>query len=104
AGLGEESRLAQRLLRIARTPAFGPVRVGIADSAIAAYAATFRHPSARPPVRLTACVPSGRDAAFLAPCPIALLDLDEDFAETLGALGLATIGALAPLAPDAVES
>lgn len=104
AGLGEERRLAQHLLRIAKALAYGPVRIGIADSAIAAHAATFRHPLARPPARLTVVVPSGRDAAFLAPCPIGLLGLDEELAETLGALGLTTLGQLASLDPDEVES
>ncbi|MFI5279051.1 MAG: hypothetical protein ACHQU1_01040 [Gemmatimonadales bacterium] len=104
AGLGEETRLAQRLLRAAKALEFGPARVGIADSAIAAYAATFRHPLARPPVRLTACVPSGRDAAFLAPCPTSLLGLDDELAETLGVLGITTVGQLASLDVDEVES
>jgi len=104
AGLGEEQRFAQRLLRTAKQLAFGPARIGVADSAIAAYAATFRSPSARPPYRLTAPVPSGRDAAFLAPYPISLLDLDDELAGTLGALGLTTIGQLAALDPDEVES
>jgi protein ImuB len=106
AGLGEEKRLAQRLLRIAKPTAMGPVRVGIADSAIAAHAATFTRPpiprSPDPP--LTRIVPSGRDVAFLAPYPIALLGLDEELAETLGALGITTVGRLASLDPDEVES
>jgi len=104
AGFGEEQRFVQQLLRIAKGLGFGPVRIGVADSAIAAYAATFRSPAARPPYRLTAPVPSGRDAAFLAPYPIGLLDLDDDLAGTLGALGLTTIGQLAALDPDEVES
>lgn len=106
AGLGEEKRLAQRLLRIAKKCDFGPVHVGIADSAIAAYAATFRFPtSPRPHVpTLTAAVPSGRDAAFLAPYPIALLALNEDLAGTFTALGLTTIGRIAALDGDEVET
>ena len=104
AGLGDEQRLAQKLLRIAKSLNVGPARVGIADSAIAAWAATFRHPRDRRPGRVTACVPSGRDAAFLAPYPLSLLDLDDDLAETLQALGLDTMGALAALDGDEVES
>jgi protein ImuB len=106
AGLGDERRLAQRLLRIAKELDFGPARIGVADSAIAAYAATFRHPAlprSHAPT-LTLVVPSGRDAAFLAPCPIGLLDLDEELAETLGVLGLTTIGQLAALDADEIES
>ena len=104
AGLGEESRLARQLLRLARALGFGPARVGIADSAIAAYAATFRRPAGSPPARLTVIVPSGRDAAFLAPYPLGLLALDDDLAGTLAALGLVTVGRLAALQPDEVEA
>jgi protein ImuB len=106
AGLGEETRLAQRLLRTAKALGYGPVRVGIADSAIAAYAATFRSPAlprSHAPTR-TRIVPSGRDAAFLAPYPLALLDLDEDLAETLAALGLTTVARLAALESGEVEA
>jgi len=106
AGLGDESRLAQRLLRIAKKLDLGSVRVGIADSAIAAYAATFRSPTlplSHSPT-LTRVVPSGRDAAFLAPYPIRLLELDADLADTLHALGLTTVGQLAALDGDEVES
>jgi protein ImuB len=104
AGLGEEKKLAQHLLRIAKRLEFGPVHVGIADSAVAAYAATFRHPSAQPPNRQTAVVPSGRDAAFLARYPIGLLELGEDLAETFAALGLKTVGQIAALDGDEVEA
>ncbi|MDP3773955.1 MAG: hypothetical protein Q8Q85_06770, partial [Gemmatimonadales bacterium] len=41
AGLGDEAKLARKLLRIARGLGYGPVRVGVADAAIAAYAATY---------------------------------------------------------------
>ena len=104
AGLGDERRLAQRLLRIAHDLALGPVHVGIADTAVAAYAATFRWPLAKGPRRRTTVVPSGRDAAFLAPFPLALLALDEELAGTFTALGLTTVGQVAALDPDEVES
>ena len=103
AGLGDEKRLTQKLLRIGKELSFGPVRVGVADAAIAAYAATFRSPIARAD-RLTVCVPSGRDAAVLASYPLSLLELDEDLEETLRALGLLTLGALAQLDADEVEA
>ncbi len=106
AGLGEEAKLAQRLLRIAKKLDYGPVRIGVADSAIAAYAATFHAPAlprSHAPT-FTRVVPSGRDADFLAPCPIGLLDLDDELAETLGALGITTVGRLAALDADEVES
>jgi len=45
AGLGSEAKLARRLVRIAGALGFGRARAGVADSAIAAYAATFRRRS-----------------------------------------------------------
>jgi protein ImuB len=106
AGLGEEKKLAQHLLRIAKKADFGPAYVGIADSAIAAYAATFPVPTlprSRVPT-LSRIVPSGRDAAFLALYPLGLLELDEDLAGTFTALGLVTVGQVAALNGDEVES
>jgi protein ImuB len=104
AGLGEEKKLAQQLLRIAKTIDGGPVHVGIADSAIAAYAATF--PRATRPLghSATVAVPSGRDAAFLARYPLGLLDLDEELAGTFAALGLTSVGQVAALDGDEVEA
>ena len=104
AGLGEETRLAQQLIRVTKALGLGAVRVGIADAAIAAYAATFRRPAGSRPARLATIVPSGRDAAFLAPYPLGLLALDADLAGTLAALGLTTAGRLAALEPDEVEA
>jgi len=104
AGLGDERRLANRLLVITRRLALGPARIGIADAAIAAFAATFRSPIAKPPHRQATLVPSGRDAAFLAPFPLSLLALDEDLAGTLSALGLRTVGQVAALDAGEVES
>ena len=105
AGLGDEKRLAQQLLKIARHAERGPAQIGIADSAIAAYAATFPIPrSSFPRSPLTRIVPSGRDAAFLAPYPLRLLDLGEDLAETFAALGLTTVGQVASLEEGEVES
>jgi protein ImuB len=105
AGLGEEKRLAQLLLRITRGLGYGEPRVGIADSAIAAHAATFRPPAAPPSQRRAArIVPSGGDAAFLASYPLALLDLDENLADTFHALGLGTVGQLAALEEGEIEA
>ena len=154
AGLGSEAKLARRLARLARDLGFGPTRVGVADSAIAAYAATYggghrgtearghgdaaaaaagerrvrRHaeastngaqPGAPPGLReqqAAACpprprdaaaariVPPGGDAAFLAPFPLALLGPGEDLAETCHALGLRTVGQIAALDADEVET
>ena len=109
AGLGSEVKLADRLLSIASSVGFGPARTGIADSAITAYAATFggrtearRHGGTgrtRPRI-----VPPGGDAAYLAPFPVTLLELDDDLAGILRGLGLATLGQLAALEADEVDA
>ena len=108
AGLGSEARLAGKLVAIAGGLGFGPARAGVADSAIAAYAATYggradpRRPAdaaVRPRI-----VPPGADARYLAPLPVTLLDLDDDLAETLRSLGLVNLGQLAALDADEVEA
>jgi|GEM_PF-737723 len=99
AGLGSEAKLTRRLARIAGALGYGRARVGVADSAVAAYAATFRRTAAAPVI-----VPPGRDAAFLAPFPLALLEPGEDLADTCHALGLRTAGRFAALDADEVES
>jgi protein ImuB len=120
AGLGSEAKLAQRVARVASGLGFGRARVGIADSAIAAYAAVFSghrgtgaqgHRRAGTPVRSSArprvrpvIVPPGGDAAFLSPFPLALLQPGGDIAETCHALGLRTVGQFAALHADEVEA
>ena len=108
AGLGSEAKLADRLLAIASGLGFGPARAGIASSAIAAYAATFggrtdARTHGRTGVR-PRIVPPGDDAAYLAPFPVTLLDLDDDLAEILRGLGLTTLGQLAALEADEVDA
>ncbi|HVO35394.1 MAG TPA: hypothetical protein VMT21_07505 [Gemmatimonadales bacterium] len=108
AGLGSEAKLAGRLLTIASGRGFGPARAGIASSAIAAYAATYggrtgARMHARTGVR-PRVVPPGGDAAYLAPFPVTLLDLDDDLAATLRGLGLTTLGQLAALEADEVDA
>ena len=103
AGLGEETTLARRLLATARRTGFGAARVGLADAAITAYAATFPR-FAGFPARRMLVVPPGRDAEFLAPYPLGLLDLDEDLGETFHALGLKTVGQIAALEEGEIET
>ena len=103
AGLGDETKLARQLLDIARHLDLGPARVGLADAAITAYAATFPR-FAGFPARRMLVVPPGRDAEFLAPYPLGLLDLDEDLDETFHALGLTTVGQIATLEDGEVEA
>jgi len=127
AGLGNEAKLAANLVAIADGLHFGPARAGIADSAIAAYAATFggtgargqaqthRRVDAQPHTRTDAqphsragvqprIVPPGADARYLAPFPVTLLELDDDLADALRGLGLTTFGQLAALDADEVEA
>ena len=108
AGLGSEAKFADRLVAIAAGLGFGPAHAGIADSAVAAYAATYggrtdarRHgrTGVRPRI-----VPPGRDAAYLAPFPVTLLDLDDELAVTLRGLGIATLGQLAAFEADEVDA
>jgi protein ImuB len=106
AGLGSEPKLAQRLCLIANRLRFGRTRAGIADSAIAAYAAACSRPGTGPK-RNTATpgiVPPGDDAAFLAPFPLALLAPPGGLAQTCHALGLGTVGQFAALDTDEVEA
>jgi protein ImuB len=104
AGLGSEAKLARKLVAIAGGLGYGPARAGIADSAIAAYAATYSSRRRRGQAPVPAVVPPGTDAAYLAPFPITLLDVDDDLATTLWSLGLTTLGQLAALDADEVEA
>ena len=114
-GLGDEAKLAQKLVAIARGLGYGPARAGIADSAITAYAATFARADGATHQRTGASahgdtaarfriVPPGADAEFLAPFPVALLDSSDDLAETLHSLGITTLGQFAALEADEVEA
>jgi protein ImuB len=107
-GLGSEALLADKLVAIASGLDFGAVRAGIADSAVAAYAASFGgRADTRKPARAATrprIVPPGADARYLAPFPVTLLDLDDDLTETLRSLGLVKLGQLAALDADEVEA
>lgn len=95
-GLGGERRLRAELERIAR--AWHPdARAAIADSCVAARAATWALPARR-------IVPPGGDRAFLARAPLSLLPLDDDLRAATAALGLRTIGQLAALDAGALEA
>jgi protein ImuB len=80
-------------------------RVAVADTCIAARAATwasatFRANGSR---RLVTIVPAGGDAAYLASAPLALLPMDDEIRDTLRALGVRTIGQFADLDAADVE-
>ena len=105
--LGGERALARRLLAIARRWHPG-ARVGIADSCVAARAATWDRTPARDTADRTrdegiVIVPPGRCAAYLAPAPLGMVPMDDDLRDTLQALGLRTVGAFAALATEDVE-
>ncbi|MCE9573331.1 MAG: hypothetical protein K8W52_09255, partial [Deltaproteobacteria bacterium] len=70
-------------------------RVGIADDRFtAAVAATGAHER-----DAVVSVPRGGSAAFLAPLPLSLLELDPDVQHVLEVLGVRTLGAFAALPP-----
>ena len=98
--IGGERTLARTLLTIAQR--WHPeARVAIADSCAAARAATWQKALSGQPN--TVCVPSGGDAAFLAPLPLAFLPLNEELVATLDALGIRTVGAFAALPVADIE-
>ncbi|HEX6965664.1 MAG TPA: hypothetical protein VF166_07670, partial [Gemmatimonadaceae bacterium] len=98
-GLGGEPALAQTLVEIART--WHPrARVAIADSCVAARAATW---ASRRGAHDVVIIPTGGDARYLAPAPLALVPMDDELRETFAALGLRTAGDIAALDADDVE-
>ncbi len=113
--LGGEALLARTLLTIVQR--WHPdARVAIADSCVAARAATWapqarsrvvreRDPLSDPlgvPDGIT-IIPTGQCATYLAPAPLGLVPMDDDLREALTSLGLRTVGALASLSAGDVE-
>ncbi len=86
---GGEPALVRRIRSAARAGGFAEVRVGIADSGVAADAA------ARLAREDAVVVPPGGDRAFLAPLPLRFLPLPDDLRETLTVLGLRRVEELA---------
>ncbi|MCC6431455.1 MAG: hypothetical protein IT354_11140 [Gemmatimonadaceae bacterium] len=109
--LGGEEMLARTLLGIAQR--WHPdARVAIADSCVAARAATWapqarsRVVRERDPLALPdgiTCIPGGQCATYLAPAPLGLVPMDDELREALTALGLRTVGTLAALDPGDIE-
>lgn len=109
--LGGEEALARTLLSIAQR--WHPdARVAIADSCVAARAATWaprarsrvvreRDPLATPDG--ITCIPHGQCHTYLAPAPLGLVPMDDEVREALHALGLRTVGALASLDAGDIE-
>jgi nucleotidyltransferase/DNA polymerase involved in DNA repair len=112
--LGGEDTLARTLLTIAQQ--WHPdARVAIADSCVAARAATWaprprrsKNTSVREPNSHTVpdgitCIPHGQCAAYLAPAPLGLVPMSPDVRDALQSLGLRTVGTLAALSPSDME-
>ncbi len=99
---GGEIALARTLLASAAAAGFRNARVGIADVAIAADAASWLaagpcvdHPGVLLREEGTVVVGGGAAREFLAPLPLAVLLLPDELGETLRALGLRRVGDLA---------
>ena len=111
AGGHTDRAFAATLLAIAR--AWHPrARVAIADSCVAARAATWAGASfgsdaadaADADVRsLIRIIPPGGDADYLAPAPLSLLPMDTEMRDALRALGIRSVGGFADLDAGDVE-
>ena len=95
--VGGEEVLAERLLTLIQ--AWHPdARVAIADSCVAARAATWA-----PSRTVSTIIPVGGCCNYLAPAPLGLIPMTEELRDALQSLGLRTAGSLAELAPGDVE-
>src|SRR5207248_9916130 len=103
-GRGGERELADVLRRIAGRWHPRP-RVAIADSCVAARAATWAGTSFQQgdDRSLVCIVPHGHDAGYLAPAPLALVPMGDELRLALQALGLRTVGSFAALSAEDVE-
>ena len=117
--VGGEAQLARTLLSLAQQ--WHPdARVAIADSCVAARAATWaprarsravreRDPQGvreRDPLTLPdgiTIIPAGQCAEYLAPAPLGLVPMEDDLRDALQSLGLRTVGALASLDAGDIE-
>ena len=103
-GRGGERELAYVLRRIAARWHPRP-RVAIADSCVAARAATWAGTSFQQgdDRSLVCIIPHGHDAGYLAPAPLALVPMEDELRLALQALGLRTVGSFAALSAEDVE-
>jgi protein ImuB len=95
---GGEGAFIEAARSAALAAGYPEARIGVADTAAAARAATRLQGGA------VVQVPPGDDASFLAALPLGVLPLSEELSELLEALGLETVGGLADLPPGEVET
>jgi protein ImuB len=95
--VGAEQELVEALAGLA-APWHPAARVAVADSCVAARAATWADQAAG-----SCIVPPGGCAAYLAPAPLTFIPMDDEMRTALLALGVRTVGALAALAAADVE-
>jgi protein ImuB len=96
--LGGEEAFVEAARSAALAAGYPQARIGVADVAATARAATWLRG------RNVHRVPPGADARFLAPLPLKALPIEEELRELLGALGLVRIGEFARLKPGEVEA
>lgn len=103
-GRAGERELAYTLRRIAARWHPRP-RVAIADSCVAARAATWAGTSFQQgdDRSLVCIVPHGHDESYLAPAPLALVPMRDELRLALQALGLRAVGSFASLSAEDVE-
>lgn len=100
--LGGETQLAHTLLTIARQ--WHPdARVAIADTCVAARAATWAPVKQEKGRTAITVIPPHGCARYLAPAPLGLVPMSDELREALRMLGLTTVGALAALEAGDVE-
>jgi len=95
--VGAERDLVEALAGLAG-PWHPAARVAVADSCVAARAATWADQAAG-----SCIVPPGGCAAYLAPAPLTFIPMDDEMRTALLALGVRTVGALAALSAADVE-
>ncbi len=100
--LGGERGLVRALLRVARLWHPQP-RVAVADSCVAARAATWEQGTGNREQGTGNIIPPGGCAAYLADVPLGLIPLDEEFRAALRSLGVRTAGGLATLDAGELE-
>lgn len=103
--LGGEETFIEAARSAALAAGYRDAWIGVADTAAAARAATrLGGGGGGGEGSAVYQVPPGGDARFLATLPLSVLPITEGLLELLEALGLETVGELAELEPEGVES